>query len=281
LVSLQQAAKAVGIKGEFSQNVAEAVFAQALARRSPPNQYAPESATGYFQLYRARIGLIAASILLLVSAVGLSGVKFMEAAIAARETDSIRRQAMFYDERYRVARARLPETPAESRQIKLAVEMAEKLMSYKTSPQKMLVTLSLGLERFPQLRIDLVNWKSSVDPDAPVDGQGQGAASAQNRSGGAALPALPEGEARTLYQLANIRGQISPFDGNYRRALDLVNGFAETLRGLPGVHHVRIQTLPLNVDSESTLEGDAIRSAGTREANFELRIAIEDKPDEA
>lgn len=280
LVSLQEAAKAVGIKGEFSQNVAEAVFAQALAKRSPPNQYAPESAIGYFKLYQTRIGLIAASILLLVSAVGLSGFKFVEAAIAAREADSARRQATFYDERYRVARARLPKTPAESRQIKLAVEMAEKLMSYKTSPQKMLVTLSLGLERFPQLRIDSLSWKTSVDPNAPIEGPGKNAGSAKNRSRSAARSSQSEGEGRTLYQLALITGQISPFDGNYRRALDLVNGFAETLRELPGVHHVQIQTLPLNVDSASKLEGDAIRSAGTREANFELRIAIEDKSDE-
>ena len=280
LISLKDAAKAVGLKGEFSQNVSEAVFSQALARKSPPNQYAPESATRYFQLHRARVGLIAASILLLVSSVGLSGLNFVDAVIAAGETESIKRQISFYDERYRIARARLPETPMESRQIKLAVEAAEKLIGFKTSPQEMLVTLSLALKRFPQLQIDQISWKTSVDPDAPVGNPGKSAA-ARNRTAPAPLSVPPEGETRTLYQLAFISGQVSPFDGNYRRALDLVNGYAEILRGLPGVHHVRIESLPLDVDSGSTLEGDAIRSAGAKEAKFELRIAVEDNSGEA
>lgn len=280
LISLQDASKAVGLKGDFPHNVAEAVFAQALARRSPPNQYAPAAATKYFQLHRARIGLIAASILLFVSAVGVSGFKFIEGAIAAKEAESFRRQAAFYDERYRVARARLPETPMESRQIKRAVETAEKLMSYKTNPQKTLVTLSFGLQKFPQLQLDRITWKSSVDPNATVGSQGHRGAAGRNRSANAEKSRPRDGDARTLYQLAVVRGQISPFDGNYRRALDLVNGYAEVLRGLPGVHHVRIQSLPLDVDSSSTLQGDAIRSSGAKEAIFELRIAIEDRSGE-
>ncbi|HSS64577.1 MAG TPA: hypothetical protein VLS27_09090 [Gammaproteobacteria bacterium] len=281
LISLQDAAKAVGIKGEFTQNVAEAVFAQALARRSPANQYAPEPATRYFQLHRARIGLIAASILLLISAVGVSGSNFVEGAIAAKEAESLRRQTAFYDERYRVARARLPETPMESREIKRAVETAEKLISFKTNPRKMLVTLSLALQNFPQLQLDRITWKSSIDPNAPIGAPGNRSAAGRNRISGDASSLSADGETRMLYQLAVIRGQISPFDGNYRRALDLVNGYAEVLRGLPGVHHVRVQSLPLDVDSSSTLQGDAVRSSGTKEANFELRIAIEDRSDEA
>jgi hypothetical protein len=280
LIPLQDAAMAVGLKGEFTENMAEAVFAQALARRAPPNQYAPAHATKYFQLHRARSGLIAASILLLVSAVGVSGSKFIEGVIAAREAESLRKQTAFYDERYRVARARLPETPIESRQIKIAVETAEKLMSFKTDPQKMLVTLSSGLQKFPQLQLDRITWKSSADPSAPIGTKGDRGAAASNNDGATNLPPSGDG-ARMIYQLAVVRGQIYPFDGNYRRALDLVNGYAEVLRGLPGVRHVQVLSLPLDVDSSSTLQGDAIRSSDTKEANFELRIAIEDKSDEA
>lgn len=279
LIQLSDAAKAVGIKGEFSSNVAEAIFAQTLARKSLSNQYAPEPATRYYQLHRARLGLIAASILLFVTSMSLGGLKFVEGAIAAKETESVRRQAAFYDQRYRVARTRLPQTPVDSRQIKVAVETAEKLMSFKTDPQKMLVTLSSGLQKFPQLQLDRINWKTSVDPNAVFPGHG-GGASARNRADGVATSPLPEGQAQKLYQLAIVKGQISPFDGNYRRALDLVNGYAEVLRALPGVHNVRIQSLPLDVDSASTLEGDAIRSARGKEANFELRIALEDGSDE-
>jgi hypothetical protein len=278
LILLEDAASAVGIKGEFTDITAEAVFAQALARKAPSNQYAPAHATKYFQLHRARLGLIAASILMLVSAVGISGSKFIEGAIASKEAESLRRQAAFYEERYRVARARLPQTPIESRQIQLAVETAEKLMSVKTDPQKMFVTLSFGLQRFPQLQLDRIIWKSSADPSAPVGVKGDLGKAAGNA--GAANSPPSEDVAGKLFQLAVVKGQISAFDGNYRRALDLVNGYAEVLRGLPGVHHVRVQSLPLDVDSSSTLQGDAIRSSDAKEATFELRIAIEDGSNE-
>lgn len=103
---------------------------------------------------------------------------------------------------------------------------------------------------------------------------------ARNRPAAEPAPAST-GESGTLYQLAYVKGRIAPFDGNYRRALDLVNAYAEALRQLPGVDHVRIQSLPLDIDSESTLRGDAAGSTAPRQAEFELRIAVEDKSGEA
>jgi hypothetical protein len=275
LITFKDAAKSVGIKGEFDQDVADAIYAQVLAKKSPANQYAPESATRYYRLHRTRFGLIAASILIFISAAAWSGLTFIEGIVAAGEAESAQRQAEFYNERYRVARARLPETPVESRQIKLAVQIADSLRGYKTTPRKMLLTLSRGLEAYPQVQVDRVTWKTSADPKAPV-GDARAAPTPQTLALAVVAPAPAAGSA-SLYQLAFIRARIAPFDGDYRRALELVNDFAETVRQLPGVNHVRIVSLPLDVASDSTLRGDAIQSARTTDAKFEVRIALEDK----
>jgi hypothetical protein len=275
LITFKDAAKSVGIKGEFDQDVADLIYAQVLAKRSLANQYAPQPTTRYYRLHRTRFGLIAASILLFISAAGWSGFTFIEGIVAAGDRESDQQQAEFYNERYRVARARLPETPVESRQIKLAVEIVDSLFGYKTTPRKMLSTLSRGLESYPQVQLDRVTWKTSADPNASV-GDSNPVATPLTLAFAVVAPASAPASA-SLYQLAFIKARIAPFDGDYRRALELVNDFAETIRQLPGVNHVRILSLPLDVASGSSLSGDAIQSAGTTEAKFEVRIALEDK----
>ena len=275
LITFKEAAKSVGIKGEFDQDVADLIYAQVLAKKSLPNQYAPQASTRYYRLHRARFGLIAASILLFLSAAAWSGFTFIESIIAAGESESARNQTEFYNERYRIARLRLPETPVESRQIKLAVEIADSLLDYKTTPRKMLSTLSRGLESHPQVQLDRITWKTSANPNAAV-GDSTIIATPQTLALAVVAPASPSGSA-SLYQLAFVRARIAPFDGDYRRALEIVNNFAETIRQLPGVNHVRILSLPLNVASESSLSGNAIQSAGITDAKFEVRIALEDK----
>jgi hypothetical protein len=275
LISLKDAAKSVGIKGEFDRDVADLIYAQALVKKSLANQYAPQSATRYYRLHRTRFGLIAASILLFISAAGWSGLTFIEGILAAGEAEAAQRQAEFYEERYRLARTRLPETPVESRQIKLAVEIVDSLSGYKTTPRKMLSTLSRALEAYPQVQVDRVTWKTSADPNASVGGH-KTVATPLTLALAVVAPAPAPGSA-SLYQLAYLKARIAPFDGDYRRALDLVNDFAESIRQLPGVNHVQILSLPLDVASDRTLSGDAIQHATTTDANFEVRIALEYK----
>ncbi len=275
LIPLAEAAKAVGIKRPYESNFADGIFAHVLAKKSPPNQYAPDNATRYFSLHRTRAGLIAASILLLIVSVSVSGLKFVEGVIATQEATSAKRQAAFYNDRYRVARERLPKTPVESQQIKVAVDIAEQLKGYKSDPQKMMVMLSRALARYPQLTLDRMAWRSSADLNAPV-GSTDTAKPRQQAPATPDVGVITNEPKKTLYHLAFIKGRITPFDGDYRRALDLINGFAEEIRSQPGVNQVRIQALPLDVESGSTLRGDAVGTTAIRVANFEMRIALED-----
>ena len=155
------------------------------------------------------------------------------------------------------------------------MEIVDSLSGYKTTPRKMLSTLSRALEGYPQVQVDRVTWKTSADPNAPVAGH-EIVAPPLTLALAVVAPALAPGSA-SLYQLAYLKARIAPFDGDYRRALDLVNDFAESIRQLPGVNHVQILSLPLDVASDSTLSGDAIQSATTTDANFEVRIALEYK----
>ena len=59
---------------------------------------------------------------------------------------------------------------------------------------------------------------------------------------------------------------------NYREAIAMVNSFAETLNSFDSAYDVRVQSFPLDISSEATLQGDA-ESVG-KAALFSLRAVI-------
>ena len=276
LLELEEVARMVGIKGEYGSAYSDRIFAHLLAKKRPPNQYAPAQQTRHFTMHRARIGLIAASVVLFVASLFISGTKLVEGVVAAREGVSARQQITFYEERYRIARERMPKTPAEPEDIKAAVNMADTLREFRTTPLSMMVTLSQGLADFPLLKLDNIRWLASTDRDAQVVAKGRATGVPRSST---RTTASQDSETPRLYQLARISGRVDPFSGNYREALDLVSEFAETLRRLPDVENVLVLDLPLDIGSEEAISGSTRRRADT--APFKLRIVIKDKPDEA
>ena len=274
LFELDEVAEMVGMKGPYGSDSSDRIFAHLLAKKRLPNQYAPPSQTRHNTMYRTRVGLLAASVVLVVVSLFVSGTNVVEAVIAVGDSASARQQTAFYDERYEIARKRMPKTPAEPQDIKAAVEMAGKLRAYKTTPRAMVATLSNGFTDFPQLKLESINWLASTDPDKPIGSRRQ-RANVRPR----ATSAGDGSNGTQLYQLANIKGSVDPFDGDYRRALGLVRQFAATLLGLPEVEAVHVLELPLDIGPDSALSGDTERRA--RKAPFELRIVIRDKRNES
>ncbi len=273
-VPLEELVRKLGVKGAYNSPFADRLFAHLLASRPPPNQYAPAIQTRYHVTHKTRRALKVASVVSLVGGLMLGASNGLDGLIASSEAETVRRQADFYDDRYRVARERLPATPAESRDMKHAVDLVGTLASFRGVPTTMMVTLSGGLDRFPALRLERVDWLSSTDPDATPGERRQRSRDAQE--------AAPDPDAETtLYQLARVKGEITPFDGNYRNALELVGRFAERLRANPQVSEVQIVSLPLDVGSENRLTGDASADARARSAPFVLRVVLREDTDDA
>ena len=274
LFELDEVAEMVGMKGPYGSDSSDRIFAHLLAKKRLPNQYAPPSQTRHNLMYRTRIGLLVASAVLVVVSLFISGTNVVEGVIAVGDSASARQQTAFYNERYDIARRRMPETPAEPQDIKAAVEMAEQLRAFKTTPRAMVVTLSEGLADFPGLKLESIDWLTSTDPDKPIGGRNQRAnvRSRSSSTGG-------DSNGPRLYQMAHIKGSVDPFDGDYRQALGMVRRFAETLLGLPEVEAVHLLELPLDTGSDTALSGDTERQAST--APFELRMVIRDKADES
>jgi hypothetical protein len=272
LLDLQDVGRSVGCKTPLNTPYADALFAHMLARTSPSNYYANSEDTHFMRLYRARGALSAGAILLLLTTMGYSGFQFVQSLLTEREASSFAGQAMFYEDRYRVGKARLPEVPADASEIKQAVELVDALRKYKSDPLQAMVLLSEVLSDFDTIAIDRLSWAASVDPDAVVSGSsGVTPKAVDFRTSRGVVKPL---EKNVNYHLARVAGHIAPFTGDYRVALDTVNRFARALDRLQQVTSVKLTRLPFDASSRRRLRGTASRSKQREEARFELRIAV-------
>ena len=274
-IDVGEVAMGQGFKDPYTSPFSDALFAHVLAKTPMANHYANADETRYFSMYQARKFMKVASILLLVGGAGVAGFQFVEGAIASQETIQTEQQTVFYDDRYQMAREQLPKSPAEANELIRVINTVDDLRKYRASPQDMMVLLSQGLEAFPSLQIDSMSWTVSADPFAPVSGR----AALKGEPPAGTVAVDEEGNnVPALFQLAFVGGSVVTFDGDYRLAIDQVNGFADALSLQNSVEHVQILTLPLDLSSERVLSGGSEQVTG--KAEFEIRVALrlETKP---
>ena len=281
---LGDVAQRLKIRDEYTSRYADRIFAHLLARHPVANQYATSEQRRYFNLGRVRSGLRVASLALMVGSAVWGGVKFVEGVSAAQEAGTVGAQVQFYNERYRRARGRLPETPADSRDMQQAVELVGTMRETKTWPYPMMATLSEGMRRFPRIKIEQMDWQTSTDPAARVGASTRGSArsSLRNLLGSSGRRSKSDAsEGTSFYQLALVKGRVDNFTGDYREALEMVRSFADVLREREDVKDVNVIAFPLDIGSETRLSGDASSDADSRDAPFEIRIVVLERTVEA
>jgi len=266
LLDVEEVAHMVGLKGAYGSEYSDRIFAHLLAKKRLPNQYAPASQTRHHTMYRTRLALIAASVVIVLAGVVISVLNAVDAIDNISNTKSAEQRTIFYNERVTIAKDRMPKTPAEPEDLKAAVQMAEKLRAYRTTPRAMAVTLGKALAGFETIKIDEIDWIASTDQDKPISARANAANVRRGSSSGSGSKDGP------LYQLANIEGHIDPFDGDYRVAIETVRAFNSALLALPDVEAANVLEYPLDTSSETKLSGDTGRR--DLKAKFKLNVII-------
>jgi hypothetical protein len=72
-----------------------------------------------------------------------------------------------------------------------------------------------------------------------------------------------------------VEGEVRPFRGDYRAAIEAINRFAETLSQQPEVAEVKVVKLPLNINTDLTMSGNTTENpAQTGKADFKLVLVL-------
>lgn len=257
LLDVDDVGARLGLAAPGGTHYADAVFARLLARVRLPNHYAQREEMQFHTLHRLGQGLALASVLTVLGGVTFSALGFVEGVGFKQQALDAEAKAAFYQERYELARSKLPATPVEPRQIKTAVDAVAAVAAHRQQPLAALALLGRALAEQPALAIDELQWDATGD-------------AALGKRLGADETDLPVGD----YAVLDVRGHLEPFDGDYRGAIARVDELAASLDAAATVARVEVIEYPLDVRPEASVSGSAARASAVGVAEFRLRVVV-------
>jgi hypothetical protein len=248
-----------------------AIYLHLLGLKEPHSNLAPASVTVGYKRYQARRGVYAGCGALAAAVVIWSGTNLYSAGMLRGDTDDAARRTAELSSRYLEITRQFPQAPTTADNLKKAVEIGQKLRETTHSPQKMIALVSRALETSPAIVVREFGWKyGTTEIETGV------ARTAAVAGPTTQTPASDAGPAPSRKESALIDGEVRPFRGDYRSAINSINSFAGRLAGQPGVAEVRVVKLPLNVNPALSLSGNTLdnpeQSAGT--ADFKLLLVL-------
>ena len=261
LIDVAALSSEMGIEGVLTTPFSDYLHAHSLLSNVPKNHYGTPDDTHTFSMHQVRVGLYAASLLVLLGGATWSGYNFIQGIALKHRSVKSSQEAAYYQSRYEIAKKDLPPTAVEPAHIKGAIDIVDTLIEHKSTPFLMMRTVSNTLDRYPNLQIDGIDWIVDSDPNKQPNGHNNG-----DENG------IEKGDFQ-YYQIATIKGHLTPFDGNYRKALGIVRRFANSIKLEKNVHYVKIDSLPLDISPESKLTGEIFEDE-ERQAIFALTIVL-------
>ena len=261
--------EATGISAAALDSSSDALYLHLLGWRAPKSNLAPLNITSGYRQHQKRHGIYAASILIAFAIVVWCGFNWyqifdtkFDAAAAAQETAQLQAQ-------YREATRLFPAAPTSAENLQRAVEISQKIGATTRSPETMMNVVSRALDLNPSIVLVNFGWKygpTDMEPDPTKSAQSAGAATAGS-------------PAASRHQSGLIEGEVQPFRGDYRAAIDTINGFADALLKQPEVAQVNVVKLPLNISPGLTLSGNTTDSPEQSDkAEFKLLLVLKPIP---
>jgi hypothetical protein len=284
LINIRDAATRIGLKEPLADSDATPIFIQLLGRRQPSGQFASPEETHGMRVWKLRVGLFAASAMVLGASVLWSGYNIYRTSGQVAEMQRLEGQAHLLAQQHKIAVNALPPFPVSPSVMRDSVTLYAALLANSPSPTRALQDISQVMDRFPTVRIHQVVWGLANDKDtilgfAPVGGNADGPLrSSLPVTPTAPLPgAAPDTSNATLgdgYQIAILEADIYPFKGDYRAALRDIEQFENALKTIPGVS-VNLLARPVDLTSNATLTGQQSDSPVVPQARFSVKLTIE------
>ena len=251
-----------------------AIYLQLLGMKAPPNNLAPASVTEGYTRYQVQRAIYAGCGALATAAAVWAGINTGQMMTLRGDSEDAARQTALLAAQYAEITRQFPQAPASAENLKKAVEIAQKLRGRVHTPQRMMALVSRAIDASPGIVIKEFGWGYGA---AEISAQGFGARSTAEP---AAPPAAGTGSALSRKESVFIEGEVRPFRGDYRSAINTINALASRMSGEPGVAEVRVLKLPLNVNPSLSLSGNTVDNPEqTATATAEFRLLVVLKPD--
>lgn len=245
----------------------DALYLQLLGLQRPTSNIAPASGTTGYRRYRASRMIYATCAGLGALAALWTVVNGWQAYRVNSQAAEVAKQIAVQDTQYQQITRQFPPAPTTGENLKRAVEVAHAVKEKARDPTPMMAVVSQALQQSPNVVLREFGWRYGLS--AIEKGTSEGAVTATALAPGAPPPARK--------QSAYVSGEIRPFRGDYRAAIDTITGLAARLRAHPAVADVRTTKMPLNVSPKAVLSGTTLDSP-TQTVTAEFEIVVVFKP---
>lgn len=258
-----------------SAGFCDELFVLLLKRHRPARDYSTPVERRYDVYRRVRAALYGVSIMLMLTAVTWTGMNLIDARLMREFNNSAGRISSDMKQRYDHVMEELPKTPVSPQNLQVGVELAQHLINQSTLPQPMLYALSTGLRDFPQVDVQSIEWVVTSDPASVTFGSTAAAVPPPAATGETASGATAA--TNNLFQVAQVKGSLRAFDGDYRKAFEQVNRLMAALKANADIEEVRAVELPLNTDPTVLLQGRTGVQEQSHTAAFVLQAVMKVK----
>lgn len=229
----------------------ETAYLGLLAEQTPAANLAPASLTAEHRQLLRRGYVHAASAALALAGMLWAAHNLWLAHDLGEQTAHDAKRTAAAQAQYRDITREFPAAPTTTDNLINAVEIYKKISKTIRSPQPFMHILSRAIEPSPEIFLQEMTWTYGTD-----DGNAAGA----------------------LKQAGYVVGEIRPFQGDYRAAIETINGVATRLARDPAVAEVRVVKYPLNVNPGLALSGNT-RDTSEQSGVADFKITLTLKPD--
>ena len=264
-VGRAELASRLGMDQQLLAATPDSMYLQLLGQKAPVGNIAPATATVGYRRYRTSRAIYATCAGIGACAALWSIASGWQSYRVNTQAADIAQQTAVQEAQYQQITRQFPPAPTNGENMKRAVEIAKAVRDSTRDPVPMMALVSQAVQASPTIVLREFGWRYGLQP---IEKGSETSAAAPVQTAAGALPPARR-------QSAYVSGEIRPFRGDYRGAIDTINALAARLRTFPSVEEVRTTKLPLNVSPKSVLSGNTLDSrADAGSAEFELVIVM-------
>jgi hypothetical protein len=243
-VDMSSLARALRIPDAFLAATPEVAPLAAIAGEALELNLAPPELLQHHTEFRWRRGLHAAAGIVALLGLGLTAAYWLHARDLDDQAHQLAQQYQQFDARYQAIARTFPTQAIAPEQLVQTVSLASRLDGAQAGVGGLLAAIGQPLLAAPDIALDSLSWTDES--------------------------LTPAGELQVSLDAA-----LTPFDGNYRVAMQRIEAFMQALQTMPGIHGVSLRSSPVNADSRSTLSGKTpgADAANAPAARFSLSLS--------
>jgi len=262
----QEIISTLRIRAQALDSSITAFYLYLLGLRAPANNLAPAGVTLGFRQHQARRAIYALTGVAATAAAIWCTLSLYQLYDIGSDVESAKRSTAELQAKYKAATLQFPSAPTNAENLRRAVEVSQRIGATTRSPELMMDIVSEALENHPAIVIRSFGWRYDRNEI------GADTAGAKAAPGAAAAAAADSGRRK---QSGSIEGEVRPFRGDYRAAIEAIQSFVGTLSKRPEVAEVKVIKLPLDIDQKLSLSGNTVESREqTGKAEFRLVVVL-------